>query len=149
MPTPSLSWKTSVAPHFTQVAAPHFTYHVGPGPAKVKLHLKQDSRYRTIWDVMGKIPGTSAPSEWSRAGNHRDAWVYGAVDGNLLDAFIFIDPVVGGELAILILDEGAKLRALALFQASNTSRWRDGRGDLIHSGRVSGAHLPRAAISHG
>ena len=31
--------------------------------------------------------------------------VHGAVDGNLHDAFIFIDPVVGGELAILILDE--------------------------------------------
>ncbi|MFY9676923.1 MAG: M28 family metallopeptidase [Terriglobales bacterium] len=69
------------SPREWQGALP-FTYHVGPGPAKVKLHLKQDYRYRTIWDVIGKIPGTSAPSEWVVAGNHRDAWVYGAVDPN-------------------------------------------------------------------
>jgi N-acetylated-alpha-linked acidic dipeptidase len=59
-----------------------FTYHVGPGPAKVKMHLKQDYQYRTIWDVIGKVPGTSSPDEWVVAGNHRDAWVYGAVDPN-------------------------------------------------------------------
>ena len=58
-----------------------FTYHVGPGPAKIKMHLKQDYQFRTIWDVIGKIRGTS-PDEWVVAGNHRDAWVYGAVDPN-------------------------------------------------------------------
>ncbi len=59
-----------------------FTYHVGPGPAKVKMHLRQDYQFRTIWDVIGKIRGTSSPDEWVVAGNHRDAWVYGAVDPN-------------------------------------------------------------------
>ena len=59
-----------------------FTYHVGPGPVKVKIHLKQDYQYRTIWDVIGRIPGTSAANQWVVAGNHRDAWVYGAVDPN-------------------------------------------------------------------
>jgi N-acetylated-alpha-linked acidic dipeptidase len=59
-----------------------FTYHVGPGPAKIKLHLKQDYQFRTIWDVIGKIPGSSSSDEWVVAGNHRDAWVYGAVDPN-------------------------------------------------------------------
>ena len=59
-----------------------FTYHVGPGPAKVKMHLKQDYQFRTIWDVIGKIRGSAAPDEWVVAGNHRDAWVYGAVDPN-------------------------------------------------------------------
>lgn len=57
-----------------------FTYHVGPGPVKVKMHLKQDYRYFTIWDVIGKIPGTKYPDQWVVVGNHRDAWVYGAVD---------------------------------------------------------------------
>jgi N-acetylated-alpha-linked acidic dipeptidase len=46
------------------------------------MHLKQDYQYRTIWDVIGKVKGTSAPDEWVVAGNHRDAWVYGAVDPN-------------------------------------------------------------------
>ena len=59
-----------------------FTYHVGPGPAKVKMHLKQDYQFRTIWDVIGKVRGASSPDEWVVAGNHRDAWVYGAVDPN-------------------------------------------------------------------
>lgn len=59
-----------------------FTYHVGPGPVRVKIHLKQDYRYWTIWDVIGKIQGTKYPDEWVVLGNHRDAWVYGAVDPN-------------------------------------------------------------------
>jgi len=57
-----------------------FTYHVGPGPVKVKMHLKQDYQYRTIWNVIGRVRGSEAPDEWVVAGNHRDAWVYGAVD---------------------------------------------------------------------
>jgi N-acetylated-alpha-linked acidic dipeptidase len=59
-----------------------FTYHVGPGPVKVKMHLKMDYKYWTIWDVIGKIKGTKYPDEWVVLGNHRDAWVYGAVDPN-------------------------------------------------------------------
>jgi N-acetylated-alpha-linked acidic dipeptidase len=59
-----------------------FTYHVGPGPVRVKMHLKQDYQLRTIWDVVGRIRGSESPNEWVVAGNHRDAWVYGAVDPN-------------------------------------------------------------------
>jgi N-acetylated-alpha-linked acidic dipeptidase len=69
------------SPREWQGALP-FTYHVGPGPAKVKIHLKQDYQFRTIWDVIGKVRGTTSPDEWVVAGNHRDAWVYGAVDPN-------------------------------------------------------------------
>ncbi len=69
------------SPREWQGALP-FTYHVGPGPAKVRMHLKQDYQFRTIWDVIGKIKGTSSPDDWVVAGNHRDAWVYGAVDPN-------------------------------------------------------------------
>jgi N-acetylated-alpha-linked acidic dipeptidase len=69
------------SPREWQGALP-FTYHLGPGPVKVKMHLRQDYQYRTIWDVIGKIPGSEYPNEWVVAGNHRDAWVYGAVDPN-------------------------------------------------------------------
>jgi len=69
------------SPRDWQGALP-FTYHVGPGPVRLKIHLKQDFQLRTIWDVIGKIPGTDAVPEWVVAGNHRDAWVYGAVDPN-------------------------------------------------------------------
>src|SRR5215510_10569866 len=59
-----------------------FTYHIGPGPVRVKMHLKQDYRYWPIWDVVGKIPGNKYPNQLVVLGNHRDAWVYGAVDPN-------------------------------------------------------------------
>lgn len=69
------------SPRDWQGALP-FTYHIGPGPVKVKMHLKQDYQYRTIWDVIGSIRGSESPNEYVLAGNHRDAWVYGAVDPN-------------------------------------------------------------------
>jgi N-acetylated-alpha-linked acidic dipeptidase len=59
-----------------------YTYHVGPGPVRVKMHLKQDYQFRTLWDVIGRVRGRDFPTEWVVAGNHRDAWVYGAVDPN-------------------------------------------------------------------
>jgi N-acetylated-alpha-linked acidic dipeptidase len=59
-----------------------FTYHLGPGPAKVRMHLKQDYQFRTIWDVIGRARGVETPDELVISGNHRDAWVYGAVDPN-------------------------------------------------------------------
>jgi N-acetylated-alpha-linked acidic dipeptidase len=69
------------SPREWQGALP-FTYHVGPGPVRVKVHLKQDYQYRTIWDVIGRARGAESPDEWVVSGNHRDAWVYGAVDPN-------------------------------------------------------------------
>jgi N-acetylated-alpha-linked acidic dipeptidase len=59
-----------------------FTYHLGgTGAVKVHMHLEQDYKLRTIWDVIGTIPGEDT-EHWVVAGNHRDAWVYGAVDPN-------------------------------------------------------------------
>jgi N-acetylated-alpha-linked acidic dipeptidase len=69
------------SPREWQGALP-FTYHVGPGPVRVKMHLKQDYQIRTLWDVIGRVRGSESPDEWVVAGNHRDAWVYGAVDPN-------------------------------------------------------------------
>jgi N-acetylated-alpha-linked acidic dipeptidase len=46
------------------------------------MHLKQDYQFRAIWDVIGRVRGSELPDEWVVAGNHRDAWVYGAVDPN-------------------------------------------------------------------
>jgi len=64
-----------------------FRYHVGQAggldsKAGVKVHLvsRQDYQRRIIWDVIGKIPGSEYPDDWVVVGNHRDAWVYGAVD---------------------------------------------------------------------
>ncbi|WP_260703853.1 M28 family metallopeptidase [Edaphobacter flagellatus] len=74
------------SPRAWQGALP-FTYHLGgsnTGKVTVHMHLEQDIADRTIWDVIGVIPGTdkAQKDDWVIAGNHRDAWVYGAVDPN-------------------------------------------------------------------
>ena len=69
------------SPREWQGALP-FTYHVGPGPVKVHMLLKQNYQWTTIYDVIGMVKGSQFPDEWVVSGNHRDAWVYGAVDPN-------------------------------------------------------------------
>ncbi|MGA8743662.1 MAG: M28 family metallopeptidase [Terracidiphilus sp.] len=59
-----------------------FRYHIGPGGVHVHLVSQQDYQRRTIWDVIGRVKGTDDPENWVVVGNHRDAWVYGAVDPN-------------------------------------------------------------------
>ncbi|MGI4828498.1 MAG: M28 family metallopeptidase [Janthinobacterium lividum] len=74
----------SAVPHEWQGGLP-FAYHLGGGGAvKVHMHLEQDYKLRTIWDVIGTIDGVDSEDKdaWVVAGNHRDAWVYGAVDPN-------------------------------------------------------------------
>lgn len=89
IPTLPLSWHDArpILEHLAGANVPAgwqgglpFTYHVGPGPARVKVHIKSDFRLRTIWNVIGTVQGTEFPDQWVMAGNHRDAWVYGAVD---------------------------------------------------------------------
>jgi N-acetylated-alpha-linked acidic dipeptidase len=55
-------------------------YHLGPGPAEVQFQTFQEYKIRPIWNVIAKIRGEVEPDRWVLVGNHRDAWVYGAVD---------------------------------------------------------------------
>lgn len=57
-----------------------FAYHLGPGPVEVRLATSQHYAVRTIWNVIATIRGAQEPDRWALLGNHRDAWVYGAVD---------------------------------------------------------------------
>jgi len=68
-----------VAPASWQGALP-FTYRVGAGPATVRVNVRMDGGTRSIWVVEGRIRGTEHPEQTVVLGNHRDAWVYGAVD---------------------------------------------------------------------
>lgn len=60
-----------------------FPYHLG-GANDVRVHLKTDIEFvtKTIWDVITTIEGTTDKDRWVVMGNHRDAWVFGAVDPN-------------------------------------------------------------------
>ena len=68
-----------VAPPAWQGALP-FTYRVGAGPATVRVNVKMDDSTRSIWVVEGRIRGSEHPEQMVVLGNHRDAWVFGAVD---------------------------------------------------------------------
>lgn len=68
-----------VAPPEWRGALP-LTYHIGPGPAKVRLFIKSDWSLKPAYDVIAKIRGSQAPDEWIVRGNHRDGWVFGAWD---------------------------------------------------------------------
>src|SRR4030095_5513440 len=57
-------------------------YHLGPGQAKLEMEVEMDYAARPIWNVIGRLDGTSEPERWVILGNHRDAWTYGAVDPN-------------------------------------------------------------------
>ncbi|MFN2492005.1 MAG: M28 family metallopeptidase [Pyrinomonadaceae bacterium] len=60
-----------------------FSYHVG-GTDHVRVHLKtqMDYQVRKIWNVISRIEGDGERDRWVIAGNHRDAWTFGAVDPN-------------------------------------------------------------------
>ena len=71
--------KGKVVPNEWKGALP-FTYHVGPGPARVHMNLRFEWKNRPLYNVMARIPGTTRPDEWIIFGNHHDAWVSGADD---------------------------------------------------------------------
>lgn len=74
--------KGPVRPRGFQGGLP-FAYHVG-GTDDVKVRLKTDMDYklRKIWNVIARIDGADESDRWVILGNHRDAWVFGAVDPN-------------------------------------------------------------------
>ena len=68
-----------VAPGDWQGGLP-ITYHIGPGPAKVRLNLKFNWELKPAYNVIAKMPGSEYPDQWVIRGNHHDAWVHGAAD---------------------------------------------------------------------
>ncbi|TYZ68542.1 hypothetical protein PybrP1_007697 [[Pythium] brassicae (nom. inval.)] len=58
-------------------------YHLGDNAATVlTLNLVMDNSVGPIWDAVGTIDGVEEPEQQVLIGNHRDAWVCGAVDPN-------------------------------------------------------------------
>lgn len=95
-----------VAPEAWRGALP-ITYHVGPGPARVRLALSFDWATRPLYNVIATIRGATHPDEWVIYGNHHDAWVNGAED-----------PISG----MVALEETARA-----FGALLRTGWRPGR----------------------
>ncbi len=68
-----------VAPAGWRGALP-ITYHIGPGPAKVRLAVMSDWSQKPIYDVIAVMQGSTYPNQWVIRGNHHDGWVFGAWD---------------------------------------------------------------------
>ncbi|MEJ2584033.1 MAG: transferrin receptor-like dimerization domain-containing protein [Robiginitalea sp.] len=68
-----------VAPDSWKGALP-ITYHIGPGPAKVRLKLEFEWKLRPAHNVIATLKGAEYPDQWVIRGNHHDAWVHGAAD---------------------------------------------------------------------
>lgn len=69
-----------VAPNDDWKGALPITYHVGPGPARVRVALQFDWQVRPLYNVIARIPGATYPNQWVMQGSHHDAWVNGAQD---------------------------------------------------------------------
>ncbi|KAL3675040.1 hypothetical protein R1sor_024988 [Riccia sorocarpa] len=55
-------------------------YRVGRGPARLNFTFEAEQGIYTVRNVIGMIEGCEEPDRYIIVGNHRDAWVYGAVD---------------------------------------------------------------------
>jgi len=57
-----------------------FAYRFGGEKEKVHLKIEMQNGLQPYYVVEGRIRGGELPDEWIVLGNHRDAWVFGAVD---------------------------------------------------------------------
>ncbi|CAK8692129.1 unnamed protein product [Clavelina lepadiformis] len=63
----------------------NITYRYGPGfnshtESKIKMYVKTKNQAAIIHNVVGYIQGGVEPDRYVIFGNHRDAWVFGAID---------------------------------------------------------------------
>ncbi len=56
------------------------TYHLGPGPARVRMKLEFDWERVMAYNVIARLEGSEFPDEWVVRGNHHDGWNHGAAD---------------------------------------------------------------------
>ena len=68
-----------VAPPAWRGALP-ITYHIGPGPATVRLHVESNWDLTPAYNVVATMEGAEYPDQWVVRGNHRDGWAMGAAD---------------------------------------------------------------------
>jgi N-acetylated-alpha-linked acidic dipeptidase len=68
-----------VAPDSWQGGLP-LKYRLGGKRVQVHLKVDMDASVQPYYVTEARIRGSEAPDQWVILGNHRDAWVYGAVD---------------------------------------------------------------------
>jgi N-acetylated-alpha-linked acidic dipeptidase len=76
-----------------------FTYHLGAGPGRLKVKIKNRLERRTIVNVLGTLRGREEPQKKVFLSSHHDAWTRGAVDDGIGTAAVLELARVFGELA--------------------------------------------------
>lgn len=118
-----------------------FAYHIGPGPAAVRLDLEISRERRTIVNVIGTIRGSEHPDQMVVLSNHHDAWVYGAVDPSSGTASLIEAARVFGGL----LKEGWRPRRTLILGAwdaeeytlTGSTEWGEDRADELRQNAVA------------
>lgn len=97
-------------------------YHVGPGPARVRLKVADDREtnpYKHIWNTIAWVRGRERPDEWVVAGAHSDAWNAGAGDNVSGTASVLAAARAVAELA----RAGARPRRTIVFATWDAEEW--------------------------
>ena len=68
-----------MAPEAWRGALP-IPYHLGPGPATVRLKLEFNWDLKPAYNVIATLRGNVYHEQWILRGNHHDGWVNGAAD---------------------------------------------------------------------
>ncbi|XP_067680231.1 N-acetylated-alpha-linked acidic dipeptidase 2-like [Haliotis asinina] len=80
----------------------NITYRLGPGLEKtgwkIQMNISTTNEIKTAYNVIGIIKGLTEPDRYVLVGNHRDAWVYGAIDPSSGTAAIMESARVMGQL---------------------------------------------------
>ena len=109
----------TVAPNDDWKGALPITYHIGPGPAEVRMRTAYDWQVRPIYNVVARIEGSHYPDEWIVHGNHHDGWCAGATDP-ISGAVQLMETARGfGEL----LAAGIRPRRTVIFALWDAEEW--------------------------
>ncbi len=118
-----------------------YTYHVGPGPAEVRVHLSITRERRKIYDIIGTIEGSEEPEKRVVLSNHHDAWVYGGVDPSSGTATLLELARVFGELS----KQGWKPRRTIVlgcwdaeeYTLTGSTEWGEQNAEALRSGAIA------------
>lgn len=140
---PSLDW---------QGGGP-FAYHVGPGPARLRLHVDVPRETRTIRNVIGRIRGADREPRVAEQvvllSNHHDAWTFGGVDPSSGTATTLELARVLGQLA----REGFRPRRTIVigvwdaeeFTLTGSTEWGEQHRDLLSRTAVACLNVDASA----
>ena len=116
-----------------------FAYHVGPGPARLRVKVDVPRETRTIRNVIGRIRGADPDPRVAEQvvllSNHHDAWAFGGVDPSSGTATTLELARVLGQLA----REGTRPRRTLVFGVwdaeeftlTGSTEWGEQHRDLL------------------